>query len=244
LYSEWYILKSGQQEGPFTWEQLWQQARSGQIQPADQVWKEGMPGWAAAVQFPGLFDTAKPPTPPLPLPASALPPHTGQPFPSGAGRPTGKKGPLVALIILLLILACSGAAYFFLTGGFSAKPKEFSVVGAWAGEYMGGIRGYVQFFEDGTMRQAFPDQGLWHSTSYRMEREEGNGRLFLYLYDPAGERWLKYAQVVYLHKENKLIINHLLWNVMYGMQRIEDREFQEVIDSLEEAEYDHSRMRV
>ena len=53
--SQWHYSKSGQQQGPVSSEQLKQLAASGQLQPSDLVWKEGMAQWAEARRMKGLF---------------------------------------------------------------------------------------------------------------------------------------------------------------------------------------------
>ncbi len=58
---EWYYTRDGQRAGPVTTAQLRQLADSGQLQPADRIWRPGMADWAAAgtvaEAFPG-FDRA------------------------------------------------------------------------------------------------------------------------------------------------------------------------------------------
>ena len=56
--SQWHYSKSGQQQGPVSSEQLKQLAASGQLQPSDLVWKEGMGQWAEARRMKGLFPDA------------------------------------------------------------------------------------------------------------------------------------------------------------------------------------------
>jgi hypothetical protein len=58
---EYYYSQAGQRCGPVPGEQLKQLAASGQLQPTDLIWKEGMPGWIAAAKVKGLF-----PAPPEP----------------------------------------------------------------------------------------------------------------------------------------------------------------------------------
>jgi hypothetical protein len=75
--AEWHFTQSGQQAGPVTWTQLRQRAASGQLQPTDMAWKNGMPAWAAAGSVPNLFPppTAAAPPPPLPpVPVAGSPP--------------------------------------------------------------------------------------------------------------------------------------------------------------------------
>jgi hypothetical protein len=54
--SEWFYTINGQQaQAPATAAQLKQMATSGQLQPTDLVWQEGMANWAPASSIKGLF---------------------------------------------------------------------------------------------------------------------------------------------------------------------------------------------
>jgi hypothetical protein len=50
----WYYNKDGRQCGPVDGTFLQQMLLTGQIQPEDLVWSEGMPAWVPARQVPGL----------------------------------------------------------------------------------------------------------------------------------------------------------------------------------------------
>jgi len=65
---EWYYSKDGEKQGPVTSKQLKELAASGQLQPTDSVWKEGMKEWAEAKAVKGLFAADKPADPLLPPP--------------------------------------------------------------------------------------------------------------------------------------------------------------------------------
>ena len=80
---QWYVFKDQQQKGPFSWEQLWQMARSGAVGPADYYWTAGMAGWRRGDQMPELFPgpaAAPPPPPAFPpsMPGAAAPPSAAQ----------------------------------------------------------------------------------------------------------------------------------------------------------------------
>ena len=62
--SQWYYSKNNQRQGPVSSEQLKQLAATGQLQPSDLVWKEGMAQWAAASSIKGLFAAPAAPPPP------------------------------------------------------------------------------------------------------------------------------------------------------------------------------------
>jgi hypothetical protein len=70
---QWYYAQQGHRCGPVSPEQLKQLAVSGQLQPSDSVWREGMAQWAAASQVRGLFPAATHPSPGLPPSAPAVP---------------------------------------------------------------------------------------------------------------------------------------------------------------------------
>lgn len=55
MASEWHLGREGQQSGPFTSQQLKEMAASGQLQPDDLVWKEGLSEWTPAHHIRGLF---------------------------------------------------------------------------------------------------------------------------------------------------------------------------------------------
>jgi hypothetical protein len=65
---EWYYAKNGQQMGPVSTEVLTQLATSGQVQPTDLVWREGMPNWAPARTVRAIF-----PEPPQAVPVPVEP---------------------------------------------------------------------------------------------------------------------------------------------------------------------------
>jgi len=58
--ARWYYAVGDQQQGPVSWAQLQQMARSGQITPDQLVWGEGMDQWAAASTVAGLFAPGRP----------------------------------------------------------------------------------------------------------------------------------------------------------------------------------------
>ncbi len=52
--AEWYWMKNGQKHGPVDTVGLKQLARTGQLQPTDTIWREGLPNWVPASQAKGL----------------------------------------------------------------------------------------------------------------------------------------------------------------------------------------------
>lgn len=70
---EWYYLRNDRQVGPVSGQRLRQLAESGELLPADQVWKEGMEEWLPASRISGLFPASAPAPPPPPPPGEAAP---------------------------------------------------------------------------------------------------------------------------------------------------------------------------
>jgi uncharacterized membrane protein YjgN (DUF898 family) len=54
MAQDWYVMMRGKQVGPLTPQQLRDLATSGQLQPTDTVWKEGMANWQPASSVKGL----------------------------------------------------------------------------------------------------------------------------------------------------------------------------------------------
>lgn len=77
MASAWHYIKDGKPCGPTSCEELRELASSGQVQPTDCVWKEGMADWVPASELPEFEDVFPEPAtpPPLPLP-SGPPPYT------------------------------------------------------------------------------------------------------------------------------------------------------------------------
>ena len=67
MAEQWYYAQQGQRKGPVSEEQIRQLMSSGQIQPTDLVWKQGMAQWTQASQ---VFATL-PPNPNVPPPSPA-----------------------------------------------------------------------------------------------------------------------------------------------------------------------------
>jgi hypothetical protein len=79
MADQWYYARNNQKHGPLTGRQLKQAAATGQLQPTDMVWKEGMPKWVPASGVKGLF--------PMPQAAAAGVPKGDQPRQTRAGDP-------------------------------------------------------------------------------------------------------------------------------------------------------------
>lgn len=76
MSKQWYLHQNNQQKGPFSWEELGEQAGKGMNDSKDLVWSEGMPEWAAADKVAGLIQPKEiaPPPPPVIQPGPPPPP--------------------------------------------------------------------------------------------------------------------------------------------------------------------------
>jgi len=65
VMSQWYYLKSGQQQGPVSLERLRELAQQGELKPEDLVWSASMTDWTPAEAVEGIFSRAigEPPPP-------------------------------------------------------------------------------------------------------------------------------------------------------------------------------------
>jgi len=81
---QWYLYKDQQQQGPFSWDKLVEQARAHSIEPADMIWAEGMEGWSRADQVEGLI---------TPDPKTPVPPPVNPQFAGSAPAAASPAGP-------------------------------------------------------------------------------------------------------------------------------------------------------
>ena len=117
---EWYYARGNQQQGPVALQALQDLLRTGQLQPNDLVWKQGMPNWVAASQVPEIYGqprqaaapaAAAPPyappgyAAPGQYPAQAAPSPYGQVQP-GYQAPVGQTVPNYLVQSILVTLFC------------------------------------------------------------------------------------------------------------------------------------------
>ncbi len=57
---QWFVARDGNQQGPFSSDDLRRMVAAGQLAPTDMVWKEGLKDWAPASALRGLFPSAQP----------------------------------------------------------------------------------------------------------------------------------------------------------------------------------------
>ncbi len=74
MTAEWFYSDGLGKSGPVSSSQLQALATSGQLLPADMVWKEGMAQWTPASKIKGLFPSLASGSNPPPIPAAVEPP--------------------------------------------------------------------------------------------------------------------------------------------------------------------------
>ena len=212
---QWFIYAGGQQQGPYSREELWQQARSGMIGPADQVWSASLPGWIRADQVAGLF-----PEPTFLSPTAAV-----TAVPAIAAARAKRRNPatvLAALLILLLLAGGAAAACHFLFAGAGSN----NIIGSWYGASDDG-EGYMQFFANGTANIVAPADDFWLICDYRLI--ERGGETILEIYDREYEAWEETAAIKFTG-ENILVVTPAAGGESVSMQRISEERFREVLD--------------
>jgi hypothetical protein len=71
MLEQWYYAHAQQEYGPFSAAQMKECAASGQIQPGDEVWKQGLTWRVSATKVKGLFAPAAVSTPPVTIAPAA-----------------------------------------------------------------------------------------------------------------------------------------------------------------------------
>lgn len=104
---EWFYQQDGKPCGPLTWIELKNRAATGELEPAERVWSEGMAEWQPGETVPNLF------------PKRVRPPAIASEAESGAAYPTTVTiagiawiifGSLILLQLLVLLLVLFGLA--------------------------------------------------------------------------------------------------------------------------------------
>lgn len=109
---QWFYAQGGQQAGPVPLEQLLQMVASGQLSPADLVWREGMVNWQPLGSLPEFGAPPAPPASPAapygqPYGAPGMP-YQG-PMPYGTASPQSYGGMAIGgFVCSLLGLLCLG----------------------------------------------------------------------------------------------------------------------------------------
>jgi hypothetical protein len=128
MASEWYYTQNGQPaKAPVSATQLKQMAASGQLQPTDLVWQDGMPNWVPASSIKGLFPA------PAPVPAitdrAATKPIKPRSGPIEAAPASSSSGLMEMHPLLVLLLTICTAGVFGLIYTFKVC-FEFSALSA------------------------------------------------------------------------------------------------------------------
>ncbi len=114
--ARWFVVRNGEELGPYSAERLKQMAASGQLDPADKVRRENSQAPRTASTIKGLFTGAESKTPKAPAtasPALAAEPPTGPPV---TATSTARKKKLVVLSAVggaCLLLCCGGVGALF-----------------------------------------------------------------------------------------------------------------------------------
>lgn len=109
---QWFIMRNGQQAGPYTVEQIRAMLGTLELAPTDMAWREGMAGWSpistVLATSPPPPPSAAPPPPPF---ANAPPSYAGVPA-AAPGRPGAQKS-RIAYVVLAIALGWLGIHNFY-----------------------------------------------------------------------------------------------------------------------------------
>lgn len=119
-----YTLQGQQMPTPVSAAELRRLAQSGQLQPTDMVWREGMANWVAAGSIKELFppgkssavlpaDKASAPAEKPPVPADKPAAPVREPTPPAPPRRLAELHPLLVLLLTLLTAGLFGLFYAF-----------------------------------------------------------------------------------------------------------------------------------
>ncbi len=145
MADQWYVGRDGQKSGPYSPDQMRQMAASGQLQPADVVWKKGMADWVPATQVPGLLPPAvAPASGPARRRAGAPPaPRSGGQPPMPTPAVVSGSAPVAAPQSLPAPGAAAGGSYSF-GAAFSLANSAFA--SKWGGLALLGLVMFGVFF--------------------------------------------------------------------------------------------------
>ncbi len=124
----YYYVRNNERQGPISGAQLVQLAGTGQVQPTDLVWTDGMPAWAPASTLEGLYAAPVSAAPAMVPPPPPAPPahYVAAPSPVPV-RPLFPAAPFGgASFGMMFVLGLLG--FFILVGGV-----VMAVIGAQAG---------------------------------------------------------------------------------------------------------------
>ena len=173
MAENWYVGRNGNRTGPFTSDQVRQMAASGQIGPADLLWKEGMANWVVASSVTGLFAGLRGPGLP-PAGAGALPnPYSApaeilarEPFSGSTGSGYAEFLPRVGASLLDGLFTCLmgcipafgiAAVFMAMAGGDHEAQQAASVLSSCCSQILFHVIGAVYY----VVLETSPKQATW-----------------------------------------------------------------------------------
>ncbi len=74
LMDKWHLGRAGQRSGPFSWAQIEEMGRAGQLFASDIIWQEGSPAWISLATLADKLKLSAPPMPATPVAATVAAP--------------------------------------------------------------------------------------------------------------------------------------------------------------------------
>jgi len=182
MSQQWYVYKNGRQKGPYTFEQLKEQGRSGLVSSNDLYWTSGMKGWTLGAEIPDLFSANK-----------------------GKTRREGSRRGFVVLAVMLVLIVLGGGVWASRNGEAQDLTLADHIIGSWT-LYMEntGVGVYTHLNADGTLHLTDGRLGEWMTTEHRLV-EEGS-TAYLEFYDEDHDVWERFMEIrTDGHKELHLI---------------------------------------
>ena len=136
MASAWHYIKDGKQCGPVSSAELKELASSGELQPTDSVWKEGMADWVPASELSGLNGVFPEPepvpaSPPPPPPSSSPPPPpTAQNTQAQLFSKKQKVRRILLIVASGIVVACFLLPLFYVSVG-EGRGSESSLCFGW-----------------------------------------------------------------------------------------------------------------
>ena len=131
MSQEWYYAKGERRHGPISSKQLRGLAESGELQPNDLVWTEGMTDWRPAHAVKGLMVTSPTP-PPLHGPPPIMPPTQSDTVSAGDGHASGDSTPRQPWYSHWAFLGLAMVVFFPITLVLVWKKGTYSKRAKWA----------------------------------------------------------------------------------------------------------------
>ncbi len=155
---QWFIMRNGQQAGPYTVEQIRAMLGTLELAPTDMAWREGMAGWSPI----SIVLATSPPPPPTAVPppfTAAPPPFAAVATPTSAPISLGSKSR--AIYIVLALIPVTG---------------PLGVHNFYAGHY---VRGGIQLaLSVATLGFGYLPATVWALVDVFAVRQDGTGAAF------------------------------------------------------------------